>query len=224
MDISMEKSKFETAKVTSKYLENKPVYDFVKRIADIFCSAVAIILLSPLFIIISIAIKATSEGPVIFVHKRVGKNGKEIGIYKFRSMVVNAEALIEKFTPEQKEEFQKNFKLENDPRITKIGKFLRKTSLDELPQLFNILKGDLSIVGPRPIMEVETEIYGKYRDMLLSVKPGLTGFWAANGRSDTSYKKRRAMEIFYVKNRSLLFDIRIIFKTIISVFTGKGAK
>ena len=224
MDISMEKSKFETAKATSKYLENKPVYDFVKRIADIFCSAIAIILLSPLFIIISIAIKATSEGPVIFVHKRVGKNGKEIGIYKFRSMVVNAEALIEKFTPEQKEEFQKNFKLENDPRITKIGKFLRKTSLDELPQLFNILKGDLSIVGPRPIMEVETEIYGKYRDMLLSVKPGLTGFWAANGRSDTSYKKRRAMEIFYVKNRSLLFDIRIIFKTIISVFTGKGAK
>lgn len=224
MDISMEKSKFETAKVTSKYLENKPVYDFVKRIADIFCSAVAIILLSPLFIIISIAIKATSEGPVIFVHKRVGKNGKEIGIYKFRSMVVNAEALIEKFTPEQKEEFQKNFKLENDPRITKIGKFLRKTSLDELPQLFNILKGDLSIVGPRPIMEVETEIYGKYKDMLLSVKPGLTGFWAANGRSDTSYKKRRAMEIYYVKNRSLLFDIKIIFKTIISVFTGKGAK
>ncbi len=220
----MKKSKFETAKVTRKYLENKPVYDFVKRIADIFCSAIAIILLSPLFIIISIAIKATSEGPVIFVHKRVGKNGKEIGIYKFRSMVVNADALIEKFTPEQKEEFQKNFKLENDPRITKIGKFLRKTSLDELPQLFNILKGDLSIVGPRPIMEVETEIYGKYRDMLLSVKPGLTGFWAANGRSDTSYKKRRAMEIYYVKNRSLLFDIKIIFKTIISVFTGKGAK
>lgn len=224
MDISMEKSKFETAKVTSKYLENKPVYDYVKRIADIFCSAIAIILLSPLFIIISIAIKATNEGPVIFVHKRVGKNGKEIGIYKFRSMVVNADALLEKFTPVQKEEFQKNFKLENDPRITKIGKFLRKTSLDELPQLFNILKGDLSIVGPRPIMEVETEIYGKYRDMLLSVKPGLTGFWAANGRSDTSYKKRRAMEIYYVKNRSLLFDIKIIFKTIISVFTGKGAK
>lgn len=224
MDISMEKSKFETAKVTNKYVKNKPVYDFIKRIADIFCSAIAIILLSPLFIIISIAIKATSEGPVIFVHKRVGKNGKEIGIYKFRSMVVNAEALIEKFTPEQKEEFQKNFKLENDPRITKIGKFLRKTSLDELPQLFNILKGDLSIVGPRPVMEVETEIYGKYKDMLLSVKPGLTGFWAANGRSDTSYKKRRAMEIYYVKNRSLLFDIKIIFKTIISVFTGKGAK
>lgn len=224
MDISMKKSNFETAKVTSKYVKNKPVYDFVKRFADILCSTIAIILLSPFFIIISIAIKATSKGPVIFIHKRVGKNGKEIGIYKFRSMVMNAEELIEKFTPEQKEEFQKNFKLENDPRITKIGKILRKTSLDELPQLFNILKGDLSIVGPRPIMEVETKIYGKYKDMLLSVKPGLTGFWAANGRSDTSYKRRRAMEIYYVKNRSLLFDIKIILKTVISVFKGEGAK
>lgn len=220
----MKNCNFDTAKVTSKYVANKPVYDFVKRFADIICSAIAIILLSPFFIIISIAIKATSKGPVIFVHKRVGKNGKKIGIYKFRSMVMNAEELIEKFTPEQKEEFKKNFKLENDPRITKIGKFLRKTSLDELPQLFNILKGDLSIVGPRPIMEVETKIYGKYKDMLLSVKPGLTGFWAANGRSDTSYKRRRAMEIYYVKNRSLLFDIKIIFKTVISVFKGDGAK
>ena len=220
----MKNCNFDTAKVTSKYVANKPVYDFVKRFADIICSAIAIILLSPFFIIISIAIKATSKGPVIFVHKRVGKNGKKIGIYKFRSMVINAEELIEKFTPEQKEEFKKNFKLENDPRITKIGKFLRKTSLDELPQLFNILKGDLSIVGPRPIMEVETKIYGKYKDMLLSVKPGLTGFWAANGRSDTSYKRRRAMEIYYVKNRSLLFDIKIIFKTVISVFKGEGAK
>ena len=220
----MKNCNFDTAKVTSKYVANKPVYDFVKRFADIICSAIAIILLSPFFIIISIAIKATSKGPVIFVHNRVGKNGKKIGIYKFRSMVMNAEELIEKFTPEQKEEFKKNFKLKNDPRITKIGKFLRKTSLDELPQLFNILKGDLSIVGPRPIMEVETKIYGKYKDMLLSVKPGLTGFWAANGRSDTSYKRRRAMEIYYVKNRSLLFDIKIIFKTVISVFKGEGAK
>ena len=220
----MKNCNFDTAKVTSKYVANKPVYDFVKRFADIICSAIAIILLSPFFIIISITIKATSKGPVIFVHNRVGKNGKKIGIYKFRSMVMNAEELIEKFTPEQKEEFKKNFKLKNDPRITKIGKFLRKTSLDELPQLFNILKGDLSIVGPRPIMEVETKIYGEYKDMLLSVKPGLTGFWAANGRSDTSYKRRRAMEIYYVKNRSLLFDIKIIFKTVISVFKGDGAK
>lgn len=220
----MDTCNFDNSKVTSKYVKNKPIYDFVKRFADIVCSLVAIILLSPIFIITSIAVKTTSKGPIIFVHKRVGKNEKEIGIYKFRSMVMNAEALIEEFTPEQKAEFQKNFKLENDPRITKVGKFLRKTSLDELPQLFNILKGDLSIVGPRPIVEAETKIYGGYKDMLLSVKPGLTGFWAANGRSNTNYKRRRAMEIYYIKNRSLLFDIKIIFKTIISVFKAEGAK
>lgn len=224
MDITMDTCNFDNSKVTSKYVKNKPIYDFVKRFADIVCSLVAIILLSPIFIITSIAVKTTSKGPIIFVHKRVGKNEKEIGIYKFRSMVMNAEELIEEFTPEQKAEFQKNFKLENDPRITKVGKFLRKTSLDELPQLFNILKGDLSIVGPRPIVEAETKIYGGYKDMLLSVKPGLTGFWAANGRSNTNYKRRRAMEIYYIKNRSLLFDIEIIFKTIISVFKAEGAK
>lgn len=204
-------------------IKKKPVYDFFKRIFDIVCSLVALIILSPVFLIMAILVKTTSEGPAFFAHKRVGKNGKEIKIYKFRSMVTNAEELIKQFTPEQKAEYEKNFKLENDPRITKVGKFMRRTSLDELPQLLNILKGDLSIVGPRPIMEVETEIYGNYRDMLLSVKPGLTGFWAANGRSDTTYTRRRAMEIYYVKNRSLWLDIKIIFKTFASVFRGKGA-
>ncbi len=211
-------------KTKDKQFKRKPVYEFFKRFFDIFLSLIALILLSPIFLIIAILVKATSEGPVIFKHKRVGLHGKEIGIYKFRSMVTNAEELIKSFTPEQKEEYEKNFKLENDPRITKVGNFLRKTSLDELPQLLNILKGDISIVGPRPIMDVETEIFGNYRDLLLSVKPGLTGFWAANGRSDTSYSRRRAMEIYYVKNRSFLFDIKIIFKTAISVFKGEGAK
>ncbi len=209
---------------SEKYVKPKPVYDFFKRLCDIILSALALIILSPAFLIISIAIKATSEGPVFFGHKRVGRGGKPIKIYKFRSMVTNAEELIKSFTPEQKAEYEKNFKLENDPRITKIGKILRKTSLDELPQLVNILKGDISIVGPRPIMEVETEIFGNYRDMLLSVKPGLTGFWAANGRSDTSYSRRRAMEIYYIKNRSFWMDIKIIFKTVLSVFKGEGAR
>lgn len=201
----------------------KPAYDFVKRVLDIACSLIALILLSPVFLILAILVKTTSEGPVFFAHRRVGRGGKEIKIYKFRSMVTNAEELIKQFTPEQKAEYEKNFKLENDPRITKIGSFMRKTSLDELPQLINILKGDISVVGPRPVMDVETRIYGNYRDMLLSVKPGLTGFWAANGRSATSYKRRRAMEIYYVKNRSLLLDAKIIFKTFISVFKGEGA-
>lgn len=201
----------------------KPIYDFVKRVFDIVWSLIGLIVLSPVFIILSILVKTTSEGPVFFAHKRVGKGGKTIKIYKFRSMVTNAEELIKQFTPEQKAEYEKNFKLENDPRITKIGNFMRKTSLDELPQLINILKGDISIVGPRPVMDVETKIYGNYRNMLLSVKPGLTGFWAANGRSHTTYTRRRAMEIYYVKNRSVLLDLKIIFKTFISVFKRDGA-
>ena len=201
----------------------KPIYDFVKRVFDIVWSLIGLIVLSPVFIILSILVKTTSEGPVFFAHKRVGKGGKTIKIYKFRSMVTNAEELIKQFTPEQKAEYEKNFKLENDPRITKIGNFMRKTSLDELPQLINILKGDISIVGPRPVMDVETKIYGNYRNMLLSVKPGLTGFWAASGRSHTTYTRRRAMEIYYVKNRSVLLDLKIIFKTFISVFKREGA-
>ena len=195
--------------------EQKPVYDFFKRIFDIICSSAALIL--------TVAIKTTDKGPVFFTHRRVGKDGKPLNIYKFRSMVTNAEDLIKQFTPEQKAEYERNFKLEDDPRVTKVGKFMRRTSLDELPQLFNILKGDISIVGPRPVMEIETEIYGNYRDMLLSVKPGLTGFWAANGRSCTTYTRRRAMEICYIKNRSVCFDLKIILKTITSVFKGEGA-
>ena len=198
--------------------EQKPVYDFFKRIFDIICSSAALIILSPVFLIL-----AADKGPVFFTHRRVGKDGKPLNIYKFRSMVTNAEDLIKQFTPEQKAEYERNFKLEDDPRVTKVGKFMRRTSLDELPQLFNILKGDISIVGPRPVMEIETEIYGNYRDMLLSVKPGLTGFWAANGRSCTTYTRRRAMEICYIKNRSVCFDLKIILKTITSVFKGEGA-
>ena len=224
MEAVMENTKFTKNPPSGDYtVKPKPVYDFVNRVLDIVCSLIALILLSPVFLILAILVKTTSEGPVFFAHRRVGRGGKEIKIYKFRSMVTNAEELIKQFTPEQKAEYEKNFKLENDPRITKIGSFMRKTSLDELPQLINILKGDISVVGPRPVMDVETRIYGNYRDMLLSVKPGLTGFWAANGRSATSYKRRRAMEIYYVKNRSLLLDAKIIFKTFISVFKGEGA-
>lgn len=209
---------------SNKTVDKKPLYDFIKRLLDILISFVSLIFLLPIFIIIGIAIKSTSKGKVFFTHKRVGKNGKPIGIYKFRSMVENAEELMAEFTEEQKAEFSANYKLHDDPRITKVGNFLRKTSLDELPQLLNILKGDLSIVGPRPIIEEETKMYGKYKDMLLSVKPGLTGFWAANGRSNIPYSRRRAMEIYYVKNRSLALDITIIFKTFLCVFKKVGAK
>jgi lipopolysaccharide/colanic/teichoic acid biosynthesis glycosyltransferase len=208
----------------NKNVPKKPIYDFVKRCFDIIVSVLALIVSSPFWIVIAIIIKLTSSGPVLFAHKRVGKNGKEIKVYKFRSMVKNAEELIDTFTPQQMEEYKENYKLADDPRVTTVGKFLRKTSMDELPQFINVLKGDLSLVGPRPVLQEETELYGKYREMLLSIKPGLTGFWATSGRNDVTYPRRCAMEIFYVKNRSISFDIKIILKTFVSVFQGEGTK
>lgn len=203
---------------------SKRVYIVVKRFLDIFLSSIGLIILSPIFLIIAIIIKLDSKGPVFFVHSRIGEKGKPIGIYKFRTMVTNAEELIKKFTPEQKEEFEKNFKLENDPRVTKIGNFLRKTSLDELPQILNILKGELSIIGPRPIVQAELEKYGDDKEKFLSVKPGLTGYWAANGRSDISYEERIQMELYYVDNMSFWLDIKIFFKTIFAVIKKEGAR
>jgi len=138
-------------------------------------------------------------------------------------MVVNAQEVFEAFTPEQKAEFEKNFKLENDPRITRIGNFLRKSSLDELPQLVNIIMGNMSVVGPRPIVKKELVKYGKDVDKLLTVKPGLTGFWQANGRSDTSYEERVKMDMYYIDHRSFFMDIKIIFQTVKSVIKGEGA-
>ena len=199
------------------------VYKYMKRGLDIILSLIGIILLSPVFLIIAAAIKIDSKGPVIFTHKRIGKNGKVIGLYKFRSMVNNAEDLIKKFTSEQMEEYKKNYKLQNDPRITRVGKFLRKTSLDELPQLFNILKGDLSIIGPRPVIDEELEKYGFNKNKFLSVTPGLTGFWAANGRSDTTYEQRMAMELFYVDHMSWKLDCKVFLKTVLSVIKREGA-
>ena len=152
-------------------------YKFLKRITDIVLSFVLLIGLLPVFAIISLAIKLESKGPILFKHTRIGKDGKIIKIYKFRSMVENAEDLIQKFTPEQMKEYEENYKLSDDPRITKVGKFLRKTSLDELPQLINIIKGDLAIIGPRPVVANELKKYGTNIKKFLSVTPGLTGYW-----------------------------------------------
>ncbi len=207
----------------SKSLVLKNQYKITKRTADILVSLIGLIFLSPLFLIISIAVKLDSKGPAFFVHKRIGKDGKIINVYKFRTMVDNAEGLIRKFTPEQLKKFNENFKLEDDPRITRIGKFLRKTSLDELPQLLNILKGELSIIGPRPVVSNEIERYGENKEKFLSVTPGLTGYWAANGRSCTTYEERMQMELYYVDNISLKTDIEIFFKTIILVLKREGA-
>lgn len=204
-------------------IEQKPIYDFFKRLFDIISATIALIIFSPLFIILAIIVKLDSKGPVFFGHKRLGIDGEIIKVYKFRTMYENSAELFEKFTPEQKREFEINFKLDNDPRITKIGDFLRKSSLDELPQLVNIIKGDMSVVGPRPIVEKEVEKYGKYIGKLLKVKPGLTGNWQANGRSDTTYEERVQMDMDYIDNRSFGFDIKIILQTVLSVLKGKGA-
>ena len=200
------------------------MYRIVKRILSILCSVISIIVLSPLFIIISLIVKISSKGSVFFIHERIGFQGKKFKLIKFRTMVDNAEDMIASFNPEQKKEWEENFKLKDDPRITKIGKFLRKTSLDELPQLINILKGDMSFVGPRPIVEDELSWYGDNKEKLLSVKPGLTGWWAVNGRSDVPYPERCDFELYYVDRVSFGFDLLILVKTLGAIVRKDGAR
>lgn len=199
-------------------------YFIIKRFIDIIGSLLGLVILSPVFLILGIMIKIEDpKGPVFYSHKRVGKNGNMIPVYKFRSMFQNADQMIKDFTPEQKKEFNENFKLKNDPRITKIGNFIRKTSLDELPQLLNVLKGEMTIVGPRPITVEELEKYGEHQSVYLSMDSGLTGMWQAYGRSDTSYEERVQMDVRYYQNQSLLLDFKIVVGTVISVIKGKGA-
>ena len=204
--------------------KNRRFYHLVKRMIDVVLSLFGLVLISPFVVIIAILIKIDSKGPVFFKHHRIGKNGKPFSMYKFRTMKDGAEAMINDFTPEQLEEWNENFKLKDDPRITRIGKFLRKTSLDELPQLVNILRGDMSIVGPRPVIEVELEEYGNDKDEFLSIRPGLTGWWASNGRSEISYPERCSYELYYVRNESFWLDVKVMFLSVFSVFLHKGAR
>ncbi len=201
------------------------IYLFVKRLIDVVASLLGLILLSPVFLAIAIAIKADDGGRVFYSHERIGMKGKPIKIFKYRSMVKNADRLAEKLTPEQLKQYETEYKVDDDPRITRVGAFLRKSSLDELPQLLNILFGTLSIVGPRPVVERELKMYGDAKDKFLSVKPGLTGYWQAYARNTVTYTngERQKMELYYVDNRSLWFDIKIFFKTIVSVLKRTGA-
>ena len=203
---------------------NKKVYWLLKRVFDVLFSAAALILLALPMALITVLIKLESPGPAIFVHNRYGKNGRPLPLLKFRSMHMNAEQMIDLFTPEQKEEWEQNFKLENDPRITRIGSFLRRTSLDELPQFINILKGDLSVVGPRPIVEDELARYGSEKDKFLSVTPGLTGYWQAYARSTCTYEQRMEMELYYVDHANFWWDIKIMLATVVTVLSRRGAK
>ena len=208
-------------------MENgRPVYTGIKRVFDILISAFFLVALSPLFLAIAIAIVAEDGRPVIYRASRIGYRGKPIAVYKFRSMRREADDLQSMLSPEELEEYRKNFKLEKDPRITRVGSFLRRTSLDELPQLVNILGGSLSLVGPRPVLQEETELYGEDRDLLLSCKPGLTGLWQARGRSNVTYENgaRQALELQYVRERSLLLDLKILFWTVGAVVKMDGAR
>lgn len=198
----------------------------LKRLFDILFSLVVLLVGSPILALISIMIKATSEGPVLYKQKRLAHGKETMYIYKFRSMISNAEEVLQDLLasdPKLKEEFERDYKLKDDPRITKVGRFLRRTSLDELPQVINILKGDMSWVGPRAIVPDEIEKYGEYSSTILRVPPGLTGYWQTNGRNDLDYEERIKLDIYYINNWSFLLDIIIILRTIPCMFSRKGA-
>lgn len=198
-----------------------------KRLIDICGALVGIAILLPLTVVVAIINFVNKEnGPLFYSQKRIGKNGKYFKMYKFRSMVVGADEILKKLLEENEDlrkEFEETRKLQDDPRITKVGRFLRKTSLDEFPQFINVLKGEMSLVGPRAVIDGEIEKFGEHKEEVLSVKPGITGYWAANGRSNTSYDERVEMETYYANNISILLDIQILFKTVISVIKKEGA-
>lgn len=202
------------------------IYLPFKRLFDILFGIIGVILTIPFILVIKITYILNKDySSIFFTHKRIGKNGKEFKMYKFRTMVPNAEELLKEMLKNKKylNEWKEYHKFENDPRITKIGKVFRKLSLDELPQFINILIGDMSLIGPRPLIQEEVDDYKKKKKILLSIKPGLTGWWACHGRSCTSNKQRQDLELYYVKNCSFILDIKTFFLTIVKVLKREGA-
>ncbi len=188
-------------------------YLFAKRSFDIVSSAFGILLLSPLFLAVALLIKAESKGPVFFMQKRIGHKGRVFFMIKFRSMVSNAESLLKDL--ESKNEVKGHmFKMKQDPRITRVGKIIRKTSIDELPQLFNVLKGEMSVVGPRPPILREVTNYGIWHNLRMSVKPGMTGLWQISGRNDIGFDEMVRLDMKYIRERGFFYDLQIIFKTL----------
>lgn len=206
---------------------NMQILKFVKRIIEIIGAIVGIILLFPLTIAVCLAnIVSNDKGPIFYKQTRIGKDGRYFKMYKFRTMVVDADKKLKALLDSNEDlriEFENTRKLQKDPRVTKMGKFLRKTSLDEFPQFINVLKGEMSLVGPRAVVDGEIELFGVHKEDVLSVKPGITGYWAANGRSDTTYSERVRLETYYARNISILLDIKILLKTVKSVLMKEGA-
>ena len=196
-----------------------------KRVFDIVASFLALVLLAPLFLIVAVAIKKDG-GPAFYSHRRVGRDGAMFSCFKFRSMYEDSEKRLETLlahNTEAKTEWEEHYKLKNDPRITRLGHFLRESSIDELPQLLNVLKGDMSLVGPRPVILKELEKYGEEKGSYLSVRPGLTGLWQVSGRNDLDYDTRVALDVEYVESYSFRTDLIILMKTIRVVLEGRGA-
>ncbi|WNR47125.1 sugar transferase [Paenibacillus roseipurpureus] len=203
--------------------QQKTSYLFIKRILDVLGALVGIILILPVFLILAVMIKLEDpSGSVFFYQMRVGKDEKQFKMYKFRSMVSNAEELLEGLLDKNEIEGHM-FKMKEDPRITRVGKFIRKTSMDELPQLWNVLIGDMSLVGPRPPLVREVEQYSDYHKQRLLVTPGCTGLWQVSGRNDVSFKKMVELDLKYIKNRSILLDVKIILKTCKVLLGSKDA-
>lgn len=206
--------------------DRKPIYPRIKRGLDVVVSIFALLLIWPVMLVIALLVRRDG-GPAFFAQSRVGRNGRLFRLYKFRSMKVGAERLEDILSPEELELYRQEYKLQNDPRVTKLGNFLRKSSLDELPQLWNIIRGDMSLVGPRPLLP--SELTGNYtpeeRQQLMSMQPGLTGYWQAMSRNESSYVtgERQRQELYYVGRVSFKMDIKIIFMTVKRVVTGKGA-
>lgn len=209
-----------------RFHKKKYSYLFVKRVFDLTCSVIVLVLLSPVLLVAALLIKREDGGPVIYRRVCVGKNGP-YNMLKFRTMVTDADDLEKYMTEEQIVEYKNNIKLSDDPRLTRVGKILRKLSIDELPQLINVLRNEMSLVGPRPVTEDETHFYSS-SDLagLLEVKPGITGYWQTSGRSDSTYEtgKRQELEMYYVRNRSVWMDIKVLFKTVGVVLSREGAK
>jgi lipopolysaccharide/colanic/teichoic acid biosynthesis glycosyltransferase len=199
--------------------------EFAKRLFDIVFSLLVLIVFSPVYLLLGLMIALSSNGPIFYIQERVGKNYKPFNCIKFRTMVTNADEVLVQImetSPHLRDEFETNFKLKHDPRITKIGRFLRITSLDEFPQFWNVLKGDMSVVGPRPLVEEELPKYGCYIDQILTIRPGITGLWQVSGRNDIPYPRRIQIDLHYVKFRNLWLDLWIIFKTIGVVIIPKN--
>ena len=208
-------------------VKSKKLYFAVKRLFDILISLIGMVFIIPIALIVKISYIITGDFHSIFYRqKRIGKNGKKIYIFKFRTMVYNADEELKKLLKikKYKEQWKQNQKLDNDPRITKAGKVLRKLSLDEIPQFINVFIGDMSLIGPRPLVDGEIEEHDGNHEIYESVKPGITGWWAANGRSATDYEKRLELEYYYAKNCSISLDIKCIFRTIKALITRHGAK